>query len=253
MIKGNYLSSEERLSLETLSKDKGLSPKIRLRLSALLLLDDGLNCQDVGRVLRFDDDTIRIWYKKYKIEGIDGICSFNYKTKSCFLTDSQFKELSAWLQETLPSSIHQIGAWIKERFDVEYSSSGLKKVVHRLGFKYQKPKSVPAQAAEEKQEKFINSYNNLLNNLEANEAVVFVDAVHPTHQTKTEKCWLPSFEKVALKKTSGRNRLNIHAGLNLETGETNVVTAETIDAQSTIKLFEKIEKSYPDKKNIRNS
>jgi transposase len=52
-------------------------------------------------------------------------------------------------------------------------------------------------------------------------------------------------EKLALDQTSGRDRLNIHGAINLETGQTRMIEAETIDAASTIRLLAAIEAMYP--------
>jgi len=40
-----------------------------------LLLDDGLSCVQIGKVLYLDDDTVRIWHKQYQSGGLGG--SFN--------------------------------------------------------------------------------------------------------------------------------------------------------------------------------
>ena len=42
------------------------------------------------------------------------------------------------------------------------------------------------------------------------EAVLFVDAVHPTHAARPAGCWAPSQEKLAIQRTDGRERINIH-------------------------------------------
>ena len=47
----------------------------------------------------------------------------------------------------------------------------------RLGFEYRKPKALPKVADVEEQAKFIRQYERLLNNLRADEAVYFADAV----------------------------------------------------------------------------
>ena len=82
--------------------------------------------------------------------------------------------------------------------------------MHRLGLEYHKPGTIPRKLDEEKQKAFIESYNKLLNSLTDNEAVVFADAVHPTHAARPAGCWAPSHEKLAIEQTSGRQRINIH-------------------------------------------
>src|ERR1019366_2393528 len=77
----------------------------------------------------------------------------------------------------LPRSTRQIGAWIETEFGLVYESrSGLVALLHRLGLEYHKPDVIPRKLDVEKQKAFIESYNNLLNSLPDNEAVLFVDA-----------------------------------------------------------------------------
>ena len=52
-----------------------------------------------------------------------------------------------------------------------YSHAGCIKVMHRLGFEYKRPKSLPAQADEAEQAAFIEAYDKLLNGLAADEVV----------------------------------------------------------------------------------
>ena len=49
---------------------------------------------------------------------------------------------------------------------------------------------------------------------------------------------------MAIEQTTGRQRLNIHGAIDLETGQTKMIEAETIDAASTIKLLESLEALY---------
>jgi transposase len=58
-------------------------------------------------------------------------------------------------------------------------------------------------------------------------------------------CWAPKEEKLAIEQTTGRQRINIHGAIDLETGQTRMIEAETIDAASTIRLLEAIEALYP--------
>ena len=54
-------------------------------------------------------------------------------------------------------------------------------------------------------------------------------------------------DKVGLRRTSGRQRINFHGALNLENFHCPLVEAERINAASTIALFEKLEATNADK------
>ena len=90
-----------------------------------------------------------------------------------------------------------------------------------------------------------SKYEKLLNALGPDEAVLFVDAVHPTHAARPVGCWAPKEENLAIEQTSGRQRINVHGAIDLETGQTRMIEAETIDAASTIRLLEALEALYP--------
>ena len=101
------------------------------------------------------------------------------------------------------------------------------------------------QAGPGEQAAFINEYETLMNGIEADEAVVFVDAVHPTHAVRPVGCWAPKDLPIAVEQSSGRNRLNIHGAIDLETGQTVMKDVLTVDAISTIMLLMAIEARYP--------
>jgi hypothetical protein len=117
--------------------------------------------------------------------------------------------------------------------------------LHRLGLEYHKPRVIPAKLDEDKQKAFIEDYEKLLNSLGDNEAVLFADAVHPTHAARPAGCWAPKQEKIAIEQTSGRERINIHGAIDLATGQTRMIEVVTVNADSTIKLLESIEALFP--------
>jgi hypothetical protein len=96
-----------------------------------------------------------------------------------------------------------------------------------------------------RQQAFIDAYETLLRTLPDDEAVLFADAVHPTHGARPVGCWAPKEVTVAVDQTSGRERLNIHGALDLETGRTRMIEVVTVDALSTIALPVAIEALYP--------
>ena len=214
MIRAGFLNERERDELTRLARDGLAEHRLARRANALVLLDRGMSCAEVGSVLLFDDDTVRTWYRLYRQGGIEGLASFCSGGSPCQLTKTQQKKLKAWIGETLPPSTAQIGAWIEQEFGIVYESrSGLIALLHRLGIDYRKPQAVPSKADEAKQKAFIKAYDKLLNSLPYNEVVIFADAVHPTHGARPVGCWAPREMKAAIDQNSGRKRLNIHGAI----------------------------------------
>jgi len=73
---------------------------------------------------------------------------------------------------------------------------------------HRKPKAISRKLDPVKQAAFIKAYEALINQLSADEAVTFADAVHPTHAVRPVGCWAPKEPPVAVEQSSGRDRLN---------------------------------------------
>ncbi len=246
MIRGGFLGEEDREKLIALARDGSTASRVTRRANAVVLLDAGWSCREVADALLLDDDTIRSWRKLFEQRGIEGLTSFEMGGSAGFLSAAQEDDLKAWVAATLPRATRQAGAFIEQEFGLVYESrSGLIALLHRLGLEYHKPNEIPRKLDEEKQKAFIASYEKLMNSLADDEAVLFMDAVHPTHAAQPVGCWAPSQEKLAIEQTSGRQRINIHGAIDLETGQTRMIEVETVDALSTIRLLESIEALYP--------
>lgn len=252
MIRPGFLDSESRRDLIDLARDGSIPHRLARRANALVLLDDGMTCAAVAKVLFLDDDTIRTWHRLYQEDGIDGLAGFGHEGGICRLTAEQQDRLKAWIGDTLPRTTREVGAWIARECGIDYQSrSGLIALLHRLGMEHRKPKAISRKLDPAKQEAFIKAYNALLNQLSADEAVVFADAVHPTHAVRPVGCWAPKEVPVAVEQSSGRDRLNIHGAIDLETGQTIMKDVLSVDALSVprldrgILLLSAIEAMYP--------
>jgi transposase len=251
MIRAGFLDSESRQDLIDLARDGSVAHRLARRANALLLLDDGMSCEAVAKVLYLDDDTIRTWHRLYQEDGIEGLASFGYEGGACRLTAEQQDRLTAWITDRLPRTTREIGAWIALECGIEYEGrSGLIALLHRLGMEHRKPKAIARKLDPVKQAAFIAHYEALLNQLPADEAVMFADAVHPTHAVRAVGCWAPKDIPVAITQSSGRERLNIHGAIDLETGSTRMLDVLVVNAASTIMLLMAIETMYPGKRLI---
>ncbi len=214
MIRQGFLSTAERKELLSLARDGSAAHRFARRANAVLLLDDGLSCEQVAKVLYLDDDTVSGWRKLYGERGIAGLEQFDAGGSSSHLTVAQEEALKAYVAQVLPRSTRQIGAFIEREFGVVYESrSGLIALLHRLGLEYHQPEVIGRKLDAEKQQAFIEAYEKLLNSLGPDEAVLFLDAVHPTHAARPVGCWAPREEKLAIEQTSGRQRINIHGAI----------------------------------------
>lgn len=245
MIRPDFLDDATREDLTALVRDGKAESRVTRRANALLLLDKGWSCKRVAEALFMDDDTIRYWHELYQEKGLTWLAEFGYKGRACELTAVQRDALKQWVSETLPRTTMAVGEWIERTCGVSYTRSAIIKLLKRLGMEYRKPKLVPKKLDPAKQAAFIKAYNDLLDNLADDEAVMFADAVHPTHEVRPAGCWAPKGAKVAIEQTSGRDRLNVHGAIDLETGNTRMIEALTVNAMSTIALLMAIEIMYP--------
>ena len=251
MIQPGFLDPASQRDLIELARDGSVPHRLARRANALVLLDRGMSCSDVAEVLFLDDDTIRTWYRLYQEDGFDGLATFGYDGSACRLSDQQQDKLKAWITETLPRTTGAVGAWVEQEFGIRYESrSGLVALLHRLGMEHRKPKAVSSKLDPDKQAAFIQQYENLLNHLGDDEAVLFGDAVHPTHAVRPVGCWGPKDVAVAVSQSSGRQRLNIHGAIDLETGKIRMIEAATVNAISMIMLLRAIETMYLGKRLI---
>src|ERR1700722_12758655 len=247
MIRPGFLDSESRRDLIELARDGSAAHRLARRANALVLLDKGMSCQSIAEVLLLDGDTIRTWYQLDQDDGIEGLASFGHDGGTCRLTVEQQDKLKVWIGQTLPRSTRAVGAWIAAECGIEYQTrSGMLALLHRLGMEHRKPKAISRKLDPAKQAAFIKAYEALMNQLSADEAVIFADVVHPTHAVRPVGCWAPKEVPVAVEQSSGRDRLNIHGAIDLETGQTVMRDVLVVDALSTIMLLTAIEAMYPD-------
>ena len=182
---------------------------------------------------RWSDDTIRSWYRLYEEDGIEGLTNFSYVGSACQLSGEQQEKLKAWVGTVITRAQRAKsapGSRMNSASVVRRPVRTDRVVASAWGSNIDKPNVIPRKLDEEKQKAFMEGYEKLLNSLGDDEAVLFADAVHPTHEARPVGCWAPSQEKLAIEQTSGRQRINIQGAIDLETGRIRMIEALTIDA-----------------------
>lgn len=244
-MKGFNLSTEELEALRLAHKTaKRTNANAAYKINAVILLGSGWTLKKVKNALLLDDETLRSYVQKYCDGGIDSLLKTKHKGRNTLLIESQ----KALLKEELDNNIHlttqSIIEFVKDKFSIEYRLSGMRDLLHRLGYTYKKPKLVPGNPDSDAQEEFINYYDEFMKNKPFNAEVLFMDAVHPEHNTMAAYGWIKRGEKRELKTNSGRQRLNLHGVINAETHDVTVIESKTVNKDSTIELLETIEQKY---------
>jgi transposase len=159
-------------------------------------------------------------------------------------------ELEVYLKEIILPDAKTFAAHIKKQYGIKYSVSGATDLLHRLGFSYKKPKHVPGKADPLKQQAFLKEYKRLKADKGKDDPVYFVDATHPMHNSVPSFGWIKKGSDKELKANCGRQRLNINGAINIETLDLVTGFYETINSDSTIDLFGRMEARHPKAKKI---
>jgi len=151
------LSSTEREQLVK-SHRKERDGKVRDRIKAVLLWNSGYSYSEIAKILLLDDETIRRhvqdYFNTHKLAPENG-------GSAGYLSQSESDDLKTHLREKTYLHVKDICAYIKQNFGKSYSISGMTKWLRANGFCYKKPHGVPAKADKEKQEAFIEYYEDL--------------------------------------------------------------------------------------------
>jgi len=232
--------------LHKAQRDRRLADRIK----SIVLLGTGWSVADVAQALLVDESTVRLWLEKYQQEGTDGLITLHYQGKEASLTAEQQEELAKHLDETTYLSSHEIRYYIKKKYGVLYSPTGVKELLTRLGFVYKKPKHVPGKLDPKKQGAFLKEYRKLRKTKGKNDPVYFADACHPQYNSIPAYGWIRRGKDKELKSNNGRKRVNINGAINIDTQEMTTDFTKSVNKESSLRLFRKIAEKHPQAKKI---
>nr|MBX2859121.1 IS630 family transposase [Cellvibrionaceae bacterium] len=241
----NFTLTTEQVSALRVAHRAEQNRHAAYKINAVILLGTGWKLKDVKAALLLDDETLRSYVEKYKADGIEGLVSVHFQGRACLLTEEQQEALCLELEHTIFLTAQSVIEYVKITFNVKYSLNGMRALLHRLGYEYKKPKLVPGSPDREKQEQFVTYFEQFMEEKPRNDEVLFVDAVHPEHNTMAAYGWIKKGQIRKLQTNSGRQRLNLHGAINIETLEMTVVESSTVDTDSTIELLETLNQKYP--------
>lgn len=135
-------------------------------------------------------------------------------------------------------------------FDIAYTIHGLRHWLRRHEFSYKKPAIVPGKSDKKAQQKWLAEYEKLRATLPAGETICFIDGVHPTHNVQPAYGWIKTGVRKEIPANTGRSRINLSGAIDVVTHNIVIQEDRTLNAESTIRFFQKIEEAYPGKRKI---
>jgi len=231
------LTEEEKSQLKTIHKYTYNNSMRENRIRVVLLYDKGMSREEIKEILLLNLQTIRRYINEFKLHRMDSIdFEDGRKTKS-----GNKKKIS---------EAKEVQKYIKDEFEIEYKISTVIKLMHDLGFVYKKVVSIPQKGntarVAYKQLEFEEKYKKLKEEITQEDKILFLDAVHPSHNTKAGFAWITKGEEKIIETNSGRDRVNINGAYNILESEVIVTNSDTVNTQSTLELFDTIVENYGD-------
>ncbi|GHS92557.1 hypothetical protein FACS1894107_08730 [Planctomycetales bacterium] len=198
----NFLAVEQRQELASRHR---LEPSKRYadRIKIILALDKGLSFAEAAELFLLSDDALRSHYATFINCGIEALLANNYHGYDGKLSADAKQQLREWVNQNLLSSVQPAIDWCREKFDAEFSISGMRDLLHRLDFVYKHTVLVPGNADPQAQREFVEKITDLLAHKAPETPVIYLDAVHPTHNPRPTKVWGLRGEKIAVPANTG--------------------------------------------------
>jgi transposase len=245
-----YLTLASRTTVEEMRK-RCRDKDGYMKLSVLVLLDEGKGYEEISVLLGISQGTVRNCKHKYESDGLTKYLDRHYIPYSGKMSKEEMATVDAEVSSGLYTTSLQVADYIEQTFGHKYSESAVRAILHKLDFVHKKTSEVPSKFDEAEQDAFLEQLKPFLNEIGKNEAVFFTDAMHPQHNTRSSYAWIKKGQEKVIPTNTGRRRINVNGAMNAHNPEeTIIVEADTINAQATIELYQKVQQMNLDKHTI---
>ena len=250
------LSEEDYTEACRRYKDKRTPFSERQRYHALILVSQGYSYREIGRILLLDEETISQWVQLYAEKGLVGLQNSPWwggAHGQRFLKTEQLEELKQILQsEAMPGTPVGSG-WtgkaichlIRERFGQRYGRSGVRKLLHTIGWSYQRGRKLYIRRRPEERARFVlETAEVLAHYAKSGEQVVPLagDQSKVYLEGTLARRWNPVGQQpLVADGARSKQAENIYGALHLGTGEeVSSFVIDWQDSEATIQWLEMI-------------
>jgi len=219
-------------------------PRVQLKMEAVYLKSQGLSHQDICRLVRISENTLRSYLRQFQEGGVERLKRTDWTGTESEL-DEHRETLEDYFRKTPPRSTAEAAAEIERITGVRRSLTQVRKFLKGLGLKYRKVGMIPAKADADEQAKCLDEqlWPRLRQARRLRRVVCFVDAAHFVHGAFLGYLWC--FVRLLVRGPSGRKRFNVLGAIDAVTHElTTVVNDTVIDAMAVCELLRKLSARY---------
>jgi transposase len=220
-------------------------PRVQLKMEVVYLKSQGLPHQEICRLTRISENTLRTYLRQYQEGGVERLKQTDWDGPTSELSDHR-QTIEEHFRSNPPRSTAQAAADIERLTGIRRGLTQVRKFLKGMGLKFRKLGMIPAKADADVQRKFLDErlWPRLRQARRLRRVACFVDAAHFVHGAFLGYLWC--FTRLLIRGPSGRKRFNVLGAIDAITRELTTVTNDTtIDATATCELLRKLSARYP--------
>src|SRR3954471_9470828 len=184
--------------------------RVYQRLSAVLWSDAGRTREEIAGLVGVSTRQVGQWFRIFRNKGLDQLCTLHYRGDPGRLRPAQVERLKREIATGVFHNAEQVRTWVQETLGVDYSISGIKDLLRRIGASYHKVSGFFRKADVEEQRKFVRKQRRHKREAGPTTRRYFVDACHPVWGVdRLYCCWLLVGQRFYVGVGNGRKRLTL--------------------------------------------
>jgi transposase len=219
-------------------------PRVQLKMEAVYLKSRGLPHQEICRLARISENTLRSYLRQYREGGLERLKRTDWSGTTSGL-DEHRQSLEDYFRENPPRSTAEAASAIERLTGIRRGQTQVRRFLTGMGLKFRKLGMIPAKADADKQAKFLDEelWPRLRQAQRLRRVVCFGDAARFVHGTFLGYLWC--FVRLLVRGPSGRKRFNVLGAIDAITHElTTVVNDTVIDAMAVCELLRRLSARY---------
>jgi transposase len=211
---------------------KDPDPELRFRSHIILLLAEGRPWSDIQAALFCSSRTIDRWLKRFEAAGIDGLAG-RKRGRPFRLGKGWVALLVAWVTTRTPGdfgflrsrwSCAVLALLLRERQGVAASRETVRRLLHRGGLVYRRPRPIPPPNEQERQAR-LAELRALLEGLPADETAVWQDEVEVHTNPKIGRMWMKKGRQATVQTPGTNRKAHLAGSIHWRTGQVFVTEA----------------------------